>query len=244
MDAGFRPWMWAAWSARGRCSAARVRRSRRSRSSWSIIGCWAPRRTWCAVSKGLELWWGFLAGRTRLQDPGVGVLRAFVTWLRTGLVPAVAVIVVRGVGTGRGPRRRRSRRGWRRWCRSIASSMTCTAASGAARHRCACQIGSRPLDAGAPAGRRDRWGSRCRCVARRRASPLALTLVQVERSWRAAPVLSLSGWSGVVASSSVVVDAGGVGVRLGEALCPCTATGMSAGRDTVHRGRARQYPHG
>lgn len=46
-----------------------------------------------SYAKGLELWWAFLARESvGWEDPGVGTLRAFVTWLRTGLGPAVALI--------------------------------------------------------------------------------------------------------------------------------------------------------
>jgi integrase/recombinase XerD len=46
-----------------------------------------------AYAKGLALWWGFLAReQVGWEEPGVGALRAFVTWLRTGLGPAVTPI--------------------------------------------------------------------------------------------------------------------------------------------------------
>ena len=46
-----------------------------------------------SYAKGLELWWAFLAREgVGWEDPGVGTLRAFVTWLRTGLLSAVAPI--------------------------------------------------------------------------------------------------------------------------------------------------------
>lgn len=52
-----------------------------------------------AYAKGLELWWSFLAREgAGWEDPSVGTLRAFVTWLRTGLVSAVAPIAVDGAG--------------------------------------------------------------------------------------------------------------------------------------------------
>jgi hypothetical protein len=46
-----------------------------------------------SYAKGLQLWWAHL-GREGVgwEDPSVGVLRAFVTWLRTGLSPVVAPI--------------------------------------------------------------------------------------------------------------------------------------------------------
>jgi site-specific recombinase XerD len=44
-----------------------------------------------SYAKGLELWWGFLAREgAGWEDPAVGTLRAFVTWLRTGLAPGIA----------------------------------------------------------------------------------------------------------------------------------------------------------
>jgi integrase len=54
-----------------------------------------------SYAKGLQLWWAHL-GRAGVgwEDPGVGTLRAFVTWLRTGLGPAVASIAA-GVPMGR-----------------------------------------------------------------------------------------------------------------------------------------------
>ena len=46
-----------------------------------------------SYAKGLQLWWVHLACEgVGWEDPSVGVLRAFVTWLRTGLSPAVAAI--------------------------------------------------------------------------------------------------------------------------------------------------------
>ena len=46
-----------------------------------------------SYAKGLELWWAHLAREgVDWEDPSVGALRAFVTWLRTGLSAAVASI--------------------------------------------------------------------------------------------------------------------------------------------------------
>ena len=46
-----------------------------------------------SYAKGLELWWGFLVREgAGWEDPSVGTLRAFVTWLRTGLSSAVVSI--------------------------------------------------------------------------------------------------------------------------------------------------------
>jgi len=56
-----------------------------------------------SYAKGLQLWWAFLAREgVGWEDPGVGTLRAFVTWLRTGLGPAVAPIA-RGAEASAGP---------------------------------------------------------------------------------------------------------------------------------------------
>ncbi len=47
-----------------------------------------------SYAKGLELWWAHLAREgVGWEDPSVGTLRAFVTWLRTGLASAVVSIV-------------------------------------------------------------------------------------------------------------------------------------------------------
>lgn len=55
-----------------------------------------------SYAKGLELWWSFLAlENVGWEDPGVGTLRGFVTWLRTGLAPAVAAIALESVGARR-----------------------------------------------------------------------------------------------------------------------------------------------
>ena len=56
-----------------------------------------------SYAKGLQLWWAHL-GREGVgwEDPSVGTLRAFVTWLRTGLSPAVTAIAA-GSATGRAP---------------------------------------------------------------------------------------------------------------------------------------------
>ena len=57
-----------------------------------------------SYAKGLERWWVFL-GRERVgwEDPGVGTLRGFVTWLRTGLSPAVGSIAAEAVTGLRAP---------------------------------------------------------------------------------------------------------------------------------------------
>ena len=54
-----------------------------------------------SYAKGLQLWWAHLerAG-VGWEDPAVGTLRAFVTWLRTGLAPGVAPL---GPDAGTGP---------------------------------------------------------------------------------------------------------------------------------------------
>jgi integrase len=55
-----------------------------------------------SYAKGLELWWSFLARESAgWEDPGVGTLRGFVTWLRTGLAPAVAAIAPESIGAAR-----------------------------------------------------------------------------------------------------------------------------------------------
>jgi site-specific recombinase XerD len=47
-----------------------------------------------SYAKGLQLWWAHLAREgVGWEDPSVGTLRAFVTWLRTGLGSGVAPIV-------------------------------------------------------------------------------------------------------------------------------------------------------
>jgi site-specific recombinase XerD len=55
-----------------------------------------------SYAKGLELWWSFLALEgAGWEDPGVGTLRGFVTWLRTGLAPAVAAIAAQSTAAAR-----------------------------------------------------------------------------------------------------------------------------------------------
>ena len=54
-----------------------------------------------SYAKGLERWWAYLARESvGWEDPGVGTLREFVTWLRTGLSPAVGSIAAEAA-TGR-----------------------------------------------------------------------------------------------------------------------------------------------
>jgi len=56
-----------------------------------------------SYAKGLELWWAFLAREgAGWEDPTVGMLRAFVTWLRTGLSSAVVPIAAEAEA-GRAP---------------------------------------------------------------------------------------------------------------------------------------------
>ena len=55
-----------------------------------------------SYAKGLELWWSLLAlENVGWEDPGVGTLRGFVTWLRMGVAPAVAVIALESTGATR-----------------------------------------------------------------------------------------------------------------------------------------------
>ena len=55
-----------------------------------------------SYAKGLELWWSFLALESAgWEDPGVGTLRGFVTWLRMGVAPAVAAIALESTGATR-----------------------------------------------------------------------------------------------------------------------------------------------
>ncbi len=50
-------------------------------SSPNTVRCYA---------KGLQLWWAFLAvAGGSWEDPGVGMLRGFLTWLTTGMSPGV-----------------------------------------------------------------------------------------------------------------------------------------------------------
>ena len=57
-----------------------------------------------SYAKGLQLWWAHLAREgVGWEDPSVGTLRAFVTWLRTGVSPAVTLIAVEDAWTGEGP---------------------------------------------------------------------------------------------------------------------------------------------
>jgi site-specific recombinase XerD len=54
-----------------------------------------------SYAKALELWWSHLARESvGWEDPSVGTLRGFVTWLRTGLGPGLVPIVA-GVPAGR-----------------------------------------------------------------------------------------------------------------------------------------------
>jgi integrase/recombinase XerD len=57
-----------------------------------------------SYAKSLQLWWIHVAREgVGWEDPPVAVLRGFVTWLRTGLSPAVASIALEDAGAGPGP---------------------------------------------------------------------------------------------------------------------------------------------
>jgi len=54
-----------------------------------------------SYAKGLQLWWIHVAREgVGWEDPSVGALRAFVTWLRTGLSTAVASIAAEAPAGG------------------------------------------------------------------------------------------------------------------------------------------------
>lgn len=202
-----------------------------------------------SYAKGLELWWGFLVGEgAGWEDPAVGTLRAFVTWLRTGLVSGVAPLGP-DVGTG-----------------SALSEATVQArlaavvsfyrfqhdvhGRGAALARASMRsVRSgryRPMLAHLD-GRRDRRASPLALRAPASGPPPVLTPVQVAAILEGCAVFERADdeWRGSLRDRLLFATLAETGVRLGEALC-LTHADWHTGRGETPSIEVvpREHPHG
>ena len=203
-----------------------------------------------SYAKGLELWWAFLARENAgWEDPGVGVLRAFVTWLRTGLAPAVAVIGREGVGTGRGLAEA-----------TVAARLAAVVSfyrfqhdvhgRGAALARASMRsVRSgryRPMLAHLE-GRRDRRGSPLPLRGSAPGPPPVLTPVQVEAILEGCACFEPERveWRGSLRDRLLFATLAETGVRLGEALCLVHSDWhVGRGETPFIEVVPRQHPHG
>jgi Phage integrase, N-terminal SAM-like domain len=188
-----------------------------------------------SYAKGLQLWWAHLAReRVGWEDPSVGTLRAFVTWLRTGLSPAVTSITPQAptavVAEATVQARLAAVVSFYRFQhdvhgRGAALARASTRTVGRGRYR--------PMLAHLE-GRRDRRGSPLRLHAPAPAPPPVLTPAQVEAILGSCARFEPEHgeWRGALRARLLFETLAETGVRLGEALCLTHAD--------WHVGRARR----
>jgi len=176
-----------------------------------------------SYAKGLHLWWAHVAREgVGWEDPSVGTLRAFVTWLRTGVSPAVTPIAAQApAGRSRAEATVQARLAavvsFYRFQHDVHGR-------GAALARASMRSVSpgryRPMLHHLE-GRRDRRGSPLRLRAPAPAPPPVLTPAQVDAILNAcARVEPERGeWRGSLRDRLLFETLAETGVRLGEALC-------------------------
>lgn len=202
-----------------------------------------------SYAKGLELWWGFLAREgAGWEDPAVGTLRAFVTWLRTGLAPGVAPI---GPDAGKGPAPAEATIGARLAAvvsfyrfqhdvhgRGAALARASTRSVRPGRYR--------PMLAHLQ-NRRDRWASPLRLRAAAPAPPPVLTPAQVAAILEGCASFDAEQgeWRGSLRDRLLFETLAETGVRLGEALCLQHADWhVGRGQTPSIEVVPREHPHG
>ena len=202
-----------------------------------------------SYAKGLELWWAFLAREgAGWEDPTVGMLRAFVTWLRTGLSSAVVPIAAEAEA-GRAP------------AEATVQARLAAVVSfyrfqhdvhghGAALARASTRRVSRgryrPMLAHLDS-RRDRSGSPLRLRSPAPGPPPVLTPSQVQAIVAAcARCDPVSGeWRGSLRDRLLFATLAETGVRLGEALCLTHADWhVGRGQTPFVEVVPREHPHG
>ena len=202
-----------------------------------------------SYAKGLELWWAFL-GREDVswEDPGVDVVRSFVTWLRTGL--ALGVTPIGPAVTGSAPARSQATVAARlgavvsfyRFQHDVHGRGAALArASGSPRRRSRYRSMLTHLE-----GRRDQRGSPLALRASARARPPVLTPAQVGAILEGcAHVERTQQWRGSLRNRLLFATLAETGMRLGEALC------LQHGDWHTGRGETpfieivpREHPHG
>ncbi len=202
-----------------------------------------------SYAKGLELWWTFLARENeRWEDPGVGVLRAFVTWLRTGLGLAVTAIAPEGTGIARPAEATVAARlaavvSFYRFQHDVHGR---GAALARASMRSVRRGRYRPMLAHLD-GRRDRRASPLPLRASTSGPAPVLTPVQVESILEGCACFdpARGEWRGSLRDRLLFATLAETGVRLGEALCLVHADWHTGRGDTPFiEVVPREHPHG
>ncbi len=202
-----------------------------------------------SYAKGLELWWTFLVRENAgWEDPGVGVLRAFVTWLRSGLGPAVTPIGRGGAGMARSAEATVAARlaavvSFYRFQHDVHGR---GAALARASMRSVRSGRYRPMLAYLEGGR-GRRGSPLRLRSLAPAPPPVLTPVQVEAILEGCARFEpeRGEWRGSLRDRLLFATLAETGVRVGEALCLKHAD-WHAGRGETPFIEVvpREHPHG
>ena len=201
-----------------------------------------------SYAKGLELWWGFLAREgAGWEDPAVGTLRAFVTWLRTGLAPSVVSIAseaeTRGPAEATVGARLAAVVSFYRFQldvhgRGVMLARASTRSVRRGRYR--------PMLAHLE-GRRDRRASPLRLRTPASGPPPVLTPSQVQAILEAcARYDPVSGeWGGSLRDRLLFATLAETGMRLGEALCLQHADWRTGrGETPLVEIVPREHPHG
>ena len=202
-----------------------------------------------SYAKGLQLWWAYLAREgVGWEDPRVGTLRAFVTWLRTGLGPAVAAIAPGAdaaavLAQATVQARLAAVVSFYRFQHDVHGR---GAALARASMRSAGRGGYRPMLAHLD-GRRDRPGSPMTLRSPAPGPPPVLTPSQVQAIVEACARFDpVSGeWGGSLRDRLLFATLAETGVRLGEALC-LTHSDWHVGRGQTPFIEVvpREHPHG
>jgi len=201
-----------------------------------------------SYAKGLELWWAHLAREgVGWEDPSVGALRAFVTWLRTGLSPAVTSITPQAptavVAEATVQARLAAVVSFYRFQHDVHGR---GAALARASTRTVRRGRYRPMLAHLE-GRRDRRGSPLRLRAPAAAPPPVLTPAQVEAILGSCARFEpeLGEWRGALRARLLFETLAETGVRLGEALCLTHADWhVGRGQTPFIEVVPREHPHG
>ena len=201
-----------------------------------------------SYAKGLQLWWAHLEReRVGWEDPSVGTLRAFVTWLGTGLSPAVTSITPQAptavVAEATVQARLAAVVSFYRFQHDVHGR---GAALARASTRTVRRGRYRPMLAHLE-GRRDRQGGPLRLRAAAPAPPPVLTPAQVEAILGSCARFEPEHgeWRGALRARLLFETLAETGVRLGEALCLTHADWhVGRGRTPFIEVVPRQHPHG
>jgi len=201
-----------------------------------------------SYAKGLELWWGFLVREgAGWEDPSVGTLRAFVTWLRTGLSSAVVSIAAeaetRGPAEATVGARLAAVVSFYRFQHDVHGRGAMLARASTRQVRSGRY---RPMLAHLE-GRRDRRASPLRLRSPASGPPPVLTPSQVQAILEAcARYDPVSGeWRGSLRDRLLFATLAETGMRLGEALCLQHADWRTGrGETPLVEVVPREHPHG